>query len=63
MAFGIEVNFMGASENTALVIVLLVVAAGAKMVGSWVATRKIVGSMRERVLITSGNLHQGEMGM
>jgi Kef-type K+ transport system membrane component KefB len=60
---GMEVNLKEAGGYLDFLIVLLVAIVGAKLVGSWIATRREFDSLRERALIAIGILPQGEMGM
>jgi len=60
---GMEVNLKEAGGYLNFLIVLLVAIVGAKLVGSWIATRREFDSLRERALIVIGILSQGEMGM
>ena len=60
---GMEVNLKEAGGYLNFLIVLLVAIVGAKLVGSWIATRREFDSLRERALIVIGILPQGEMGM
>jgi Kef-type K+ transport system membrane component KefB len=60
---GMEVNLKEAGGYINFLIVLLVAIVGAKLVGSWIATRREFDSLRERALIVIGILPQGEMGM
>ena len=60
---GMEVNLKEAGGYLNFLIVLLVAIVGAKVVGSWIATRREFDSLRERALIVIGILPQGEMGM
>jgi len=60
---GMEVNLKEAGGYLNFLIVLLVAIVGAKLVGSWIATRREFDSLRERVLFIIGILPQGEMGM
>ena len=60
---GMEVNLKEAGGYLNFLIVLLVAIVGAKLVGSWIATRREFDSLRERALIVIGIMPQGEMGM
>jgi Kef-type K+ transport system membrane component KefB len=63
VTLGMEVNLKEAGGYLNFLIVLLVPIIGAKLVGSWIATRREFDSLRERALIVIGILPQGEMGM
>jgi Kef-type K+ transport system membrane component KefB len=63
VVLGMEVNLKEAGGYLNFLIVLLVAIVGAKLIGSWIATRREFNSLRERVLIVIGILPQGEMGM
>ena len=63
VVLGMEVNLKEAGGYLNFLIVLLVAIVGAKLVGSWIATRREFDSLRERALIVIGILPQGEMGM
>jgi Kef-type K+ transport system membrane component KefB len=60
---GMEVNLKEAGGYLNFLIVLFVAIVGAKLVGSWIATRREFNSLRERVLFIIGILPQGEMGI
>jgi Kef-type K+ transport system membrane component KefB len=59
---GMEVNFKGVEGNIVFLAVLFATVVGTKLMGSWIATRKMQSS-RERALIIVGVLNQGEMGI
>jgi Kef-type K+ transport system membrane component KefB len=63
VVFGMEVNFKEVGANINFLAVLFVTVVVVKIIGYWIATRKVGESSRERVLIMSGTLPQGEMGM
>jgi Kef-type K+ transport system membrane component KefB len=63
VVFGMEVNFKEVGANINFLAVLFVTVVVIKIIGYWIATRKVGESSRERVLIMSGTLSQGEMGM
>jgi len=63
VVFGMEVNFKEVGANINFLAVLFVTVVVIKIIGYWIATRKVGESSRERVLIMSGTLPQGEMGM
>jgi Kef-type K+ transport system membrane component KefB len=59
---GMEVNFKGVEGNIVFLAVLFATVVATKLMGSWIATRKMQSS-RERALIIVGVLNQGEMGI
>jgi Kef-type K+ transport system membrane component KefB len=63
VVLGMEVNLKEAGGYLNFLIVLLVAIVGAKLIGSWIATRREFNSLRERVLFIIGILPQGEMGI
>jgi Kef-type K+ transport system membrane component KefB len=63
VVIGMEVNFKEAGGYLNFLIVLLTAIVGAKLIGSWIATRREFDSFRERALIIIGTLPQGEMGV
>jgi Kef-type K+ transport system membrane component KefB len=62
VVLGMEVNFKGVEGNIVFLAVLFATVAGTKLMGNWIATRKMQSS-RERALIMVGVLNQGEMGI
>ncbi len=62
VVLGMEVNFKGVEGNIVFLAVLFATVVGTKLMGSWIATRKIQSS-RERALIMVGVLNQGEIGI
>lgn len=62
VVLGMEVNFKGVEGNIVFLAVLFATVLVAKLMGSWIATRKMQSS-RERALIRVGALYPGEMGM
>lgn len=63
VVLGMEVNLKEAGGYQNFLIVLFVAIVGAKLIGSWIATRREFNSLRERVLFIIGILPQGEMGI
>ncbi len=63
VVLGMEANFKGVESYTFFLIVVFVVVLIAKLVGSWMATRRGFDSFNERPLIMIGILPQGEMGI
>jgi Kef-type K+ transport system membrane component KefB len=63
VVLGMEVNLKEAGGYLNFLIVLLVAIVGAKLIGSWIATRREFNSLREGVLFIIGILPQGEMGI
>ena len=63
MVIGMEVNLKAAEGSIIFMAVLLAAVVGAKLIGCWIATNKGYESSRERVLIVSGVLAQGEVGI
>jgi Kef-type K+ transport system membrane component KefB len=63
VVLGMEANFKGIEKGALLLVVLLLTAAGTKLLGSWFATRKGFVSSGERFQIMVGGLPQGEIGM
>jgi Kef-type K+ transport system membrane component KefB len=63
IVLGMEVSLKEAWTSIIFVVVLVTVVVMTKLVGSWMATRSDVGSLRERVLISIAILPQGEMGI
>jgi Kef-type K+ transport system membrane component KefB len=62
VVLGMEVNFKGVEGNIVFLAVLFTTVVGTKLMGSWIATRKMQSS-RERALIMVGALNQGEIGI
>ena len=60
--FGMEVDFRVVWGQKTLLTALFVVVIFTKLIGSWVAVRKVIDSLPERILVMLGNLYQGEMG-
>jgi len=63
VAIGMEANFRVASGTIIFLMAMFAVVIVAKLIGSWMATRKDFDIFRERVLIGFGTLPQGEMGI
>ena len=63
VVLGMEANLKEAGGHIIFLVVLFLAIVGAKLVGSWIATRRGFGSVRERALIMMGILPQGEMGI
>jgi Kef-type K+ transport system membrane component KefB len=63
IVIGMEVNLKAVEGSIFFLVVLLAAVVGAKLIGCWIATNKVYESSRERVLIVSGVLAQGEMGI
>jgi Kef-type K+ transport system membrane component KefB len=63
IVLGMQVSLKEARTSIIFLVVLVTVVVMTKLVGSWMATRRDVGSFRERVLISIGILPQGEMGI
>jgi Kef-type K+ transport system membrane component KefB len=63
VVLGMEANFKGIEKDALLLAVLLLTAAGTKLLGSWLATRKGFVSSGERFQVLVGGLPQGEIGM
>jgi Kef-type K+ transport system membrane component KefB len=63
VVIGMEVNLKEAGGYLNFFIVLLTAIVGAKLIGSWIATRREFDSFRERTLVIIGTLPQGEMGV
>jgi Kef-type K+ transport system membrane component KefB len=63
VVIGMETNFRAASDTIIFLIVVFTVMVAAKLIGSWIATRKDFDSLYGRILIGFGILPQGEMGM
>lgn len=63
VVFGMEVNFKEAEGYILFLAVLFVVGIGTKLIGNWVAARKVGESSQERAFIILGALPQGEIGM
>lgn len=63
VVLGMELNFREARGYTLFLIVVFAVVVLAKLIGSWMATRKDIDIFREGVLIGFGTLPQGEMGV
>jgi Kef-type K+ transport system membrane component KefB len=63
MVMGMEVNFKEARTYFPFLAGVFIIVVGAKLVGSWIATRKEFDSVSERLLIMIGFFPQGEMGM
>jgi Kef-type K+ transport system membrane component KefB len=61
--FGMEVSIKEAQTSIIFLAVLLILIVVAKWMGSWIATRKVLDSSRDRMLTVFGILSQGEMGM
>jgi Kef-type K+ transport system membrane component KefB len=63
VVIGMEVNVKEASTSIFFLAVLVTAVVVAKLIGSWIATRKEFESSYERVLIMFGVLAQGEIGV
>ena len=63
VAIGMEANFRVASGTIIFLVAMFAVVILAKLIGSWMATRKGFDIFREWVLIGFGTLPQGEMGV
>ena len=63
VALGMEANFRVARGTIIFLMAMFAVVVMAKLIGSWMATRKEFDSLRERILIGFGTLPQGEMGV
>jgi Kef-type K+ transport system membrane component KefB len=63
VVIGVEVNVKEASTSIFFLAVLVTAVVVAKLIGSWIATRKEFQSSHERVLIMFGVLAQGEIGV
>ena len=63
MVMGMEVNIKEARSYIPFLAGVFIIVVGAKLVGSWIATRKEFDSVSERLLIMIGFFPQGEMGM
>jgi Kef-type K+ transport system membrane component KefB len=63
VVLGMEVNLKAAEGALIFPAILLVCVVAAKLIGSWIATKKGYQSSRERALIMFGGLAQGEMGI
>ncbi len=63
VVIGVEVNVKEASTSIIFLAALVTAVVVAKLIGSWIATRKEFESSHERVLIIFGVLAQGEIGM
>ena len=63
MVLGMEVNFKEARTYFPFLAGVFIIVVGAKLVGSWIATRKEFDSVNERLLIMIGFFPQGEMGI
>jgi Kef-type K+ transport system membrane component KefB len=63
IVIGMEVNLRAAKSGIIFLALLIGIVTGSKLIGSWIATRKGLGSSRERALIIFGGLYQGEIGI
>jgi Kef-type K+ transport system membrane component KefB len=63
VVIGMEVSFKVVGTSVIFPVALLGTAVVTKLIGSWIATRKGMGSSRERVLVMLGALYQGEIGV
>jgi Kef-type K+ transport system membrane component KefB len=63
MVMGMEVNFKEARTYFPFLAGVFIIVVGAKLVGSWIATRKEFNSVNERLLIMIGFFPQGEIGI
>jgi len=63
VVLGMEANVKGIEGHLLFLAVLLATVVGTKLIGGWIAARKVFESSRERALIMFGVLPQGEMGM
>jgi len=63
VVLGMEANVKGIEGHLLFLAVLLATVVGTKLIGGWIAARKVFESSSERILILFGGLPQGEMGM
>jgi len=63
IVIGMEVNLRAVESSIIFLALLIGIVSGARLMGCWVATRKIHKLPRERALIMFGCLYQGEMGI
>jgi Kef-type K+ transport system membrane component KefB len=63
MVMGMEANFKEAGTYFPLLAGVFIIVVGAKLAGSWIATRREFDSVSERLLIMVGVFPQGEMGI
>jgi len=63
MVMGMEVNIKEARSYIPFLAGVFIIVVGAKLVGSWIATRKEFNSVNERLLIMIGFFPQGEIGI
>jgi len=63
VVIGMEPNFRVTRSTIIFLMALSGVVVVAKLIGSWIATRKRFDSLQERILIGIGTLPQGEMGI
>jgi Kef-type K+ transport system membrane component KefB len=63
IVFGTEANFKGIEGHVIFLTMLFAMVIGTKLVGGWIATRKTPEDLSERLLVASGTLPQGEMGL
>ena len=63
VVMGMEVNLKEAEGPLIFPAILLVGVVGAKLIGSWIATKKGYQLSHERTLIMFGGMAQGEMGI
>jgi Kef-type K+ transport system membrane component KefB len=63
VALGMEANFRVPSGTIIFLMAVFAVVVMAKLIGSWIATRKDFDSLHDRILIGFGTLPQGEMGV
>jgi Kef-type K+ transport system membrane component KefB len=63
VVLGMEANFKEIEGHIIFLVMLLGTVLVAKLMGGWIATRKLYELSHDRVLFMVGGLHQGEMGM
>jgi Kef-type K+ transport system membrane component KefB len=63
MVMGMQVNFKEARTYFPFLAGVFIIVVGAKLAGSWIATRKEFDSVSERLSIMIGVLPQGEVGL
>jgi Kef-type K+ transport system membrane component KefB len=63
MVLGMEVNLNKAGSFLFFFAVLFATVVVTRLVGSWIASRKVFESPREQILVMFGTLHQGEIGI
>jgi Na+:H+ antiporter len=63
VVIGMEANFRVASGTIIFLMAMFAVVVVAKLIGSWIATRRGFDSLRERAFVMIGTLPQGEIGI